>query len=121
MKYKKGDIVKGKVTGIESYGLFLLLDDGTSGLIHISEITDSFVNNVNDYAKLGDTIEAKVIGIEGGSEKLQLSIKDFTHLHNNKEKHRIVETENGFKKIEESMEKWIETKLEEIDKNQKKE
>ena len=121
MKYQKGDIVKGKVTGIESYGLFLLLDDGTTGLIHISEITNSFVNDVHEYAQLGDVMEAKVIGIEEGSQKLQLSIKDYTQHKNEKNNHKIIETETGFAKLEESLKKWIEIKIEEIDKNQKKE
>ena len=44
--YKIGDIVKGKVTGIENYGIFLLMEDGYTGLIHISEISEKFVRNV---------------------------------------------------------------------------
>ena len=43
--YKKGDMVKGKVTGIEKYGIFVSINDGVTGLIHISEIYDAFVKN----------------------------------------------------------------------------
>ena len=60
-KIKIGDVVFGKVTGIEKYGIFLSLDDNINGLIHISEISNSFVKNVEDYASIGETIKAKVI------------------------------------------------------------
>ena len=51
-KYKKGKIVKGTVTGIESYGAFVSLDDYYSGLIHISEISHDFVKNTHDYVEI---------------------------------------------------------------------
>ena len=50
--YKKGDMVKGKVTGIEKYGIFVSINDGVTGLIHISEISDAFVKNVFDYVEM---------------------------------------------------------------------
>ena len=53
-KYRVGDIVKGKVTGIERYGVFVCIDD-VYGLIHISEISNNFVKDINEYAKLDDT------------------------------------------------------------------
>ena len=59
----KGDSVKGKVTGVEKYGIFLLMEDGYTGLIHISEISDKFVRNVADYVQVNDEIYAKVIEI----------------------------------------------------------
>ena len=74
-KIKIGDVVFGKVTGIEKYGIFLSLDDNINGLIHISEISNSFVKNVEDYASIGETIKAKVIAIDHNYEKLKLSIK----------------------------------------------
>ena len=72
--YKIGDIVSGKVTGIEDYGIFLLIDDKTVGLIHISEISDYFVKNVNDYAKIDDEIKAEVIEIDEEKNQLKLII-----------------------------------------------
>ena len=52
-EYKKGNIVTGCVTGIEKYGIFVSLDNYYSGLVHISEISDSFVRNINDYVNIG--------------------------------------------------------------------
>ena len=52
-----GDIVTGTVTGIENYGVFVSLGENSSGLIHISEISDFFVRNVNDYVELNETIK----------------------------------------------------------------
>ena len=62
-KYKKGDIVTGCVTGIEKYGVFVNLDEFYTGLIHISEISDLYVRNVNDYVEVGQTIKCKVIDV----------------------------------------------------------
>jgi len=45
-KYNVGDVVEGKVTGVENYGIFLLINDEITGLIHISELSDSFVRDV---------------------------------------------------------------------------
>ena len=55
-KYEKGEIVLGCVTGIEKYGIFVNLDEYYSGLIHISEVSSSFVRYIHDFVKLGETI-----------------------------------------------------------------
>jgi small subunit ribosomal protein S1 len=71
--YKEGDIVDGKVTGIVDFGAFVRLDDGIEGLVHISEIDWSLVQNPNDVLKEGEDIKAKIIKIEDG--KIFLSLK----------------------------------------------
>ncbi len=74
MSLQVGEILEGKVTGITKFGAFVLLPGGTSGLVHISEIANAFVNDVNDYLHMGDMVKVKVIGItEAG--KVNLSIK----------------------------------------------
>ena len=75
MKYKVGNVVQGKVTGITDYGIFLTLDDGYSGLIHISEISDKFVQNISEYVSLNEILSAKVIECDEINHKLRLSIK----------------------------------------------
>ena len=55
-KVKKGRIVRGTVTGIESYGVFVSCDDYYTGLIHISEISHGFVKNITDFVHIGDLI-----------------------------------------------------------------
>lgn len=69
-----GEIFEGKVTGITKFGAFVTLPDGTSGLVHISEIANTFVNDVHDYVSEGQTVKVKVIGINE-SGKINLSIK----------------------------------------------
>lgn len=112
-KYKKGDIVKGYVTGIEKYGIFLCIDESYSGLIHISEITSSFVRNVYDYVKLGEVIQARVIEDEKDGQ-IKLSIKDMDYRITKKKNSKIEETENGFSTLTVMLNKWVDRKIEEI-------
>lgn len=47
--FKVGDVVSGKIAGIQSYGAFVALDNSTQGLVHISEITHGFVKDIHDF------------------------------------------------------------------------
>ena len=73
MSIEVGNKVQGKVTGITNFGAFVELPGGSTGLVHISEVADSYVKDVNDHLKVGDQIEVKVIGEKDG--KTALSIK----------------------------------------------
>ena len=75
-KYQVGNIVTGCVTGIEKYGIFVSLDNYYSGLVHISEISDSFVRNINDYVNIGETIKVKIIESNNNDFHVKLSIKN---------------------------------------------
>ncbi|MBR3211102.1 MAG: S1 RNA-binding domain-containing protein [Bacilli bacterium] len=112
--YHEGDTITGTVTGVEEYGIFLSFDDNQSGLIHISEISDSFVKNVNDYAQLNDKLTAKVIGIdEDGHYKL--SIKELEG-KDKKDSHHIVETDKAFSTLKARLPEWIEEAYQELEK-----
>ena len=74
-KLNVGDIIKGVVTGVVDFGVFVNVD-GIEGLVHISEISWERVNNPSDYVKIGDVIEAKIIAID--KERLSLSMKQLT-------------------------------------------
>ncbi len=113
-KYSVGSIVTGKVTGIESYGIFLSFDDDVTGLIHISEISSSFVRNINDYAEMDETIKAKVIGVDDSGRRLKLSVKGIEYRDSSKYARGIKETKSGFSGLERSLEGWIEEKYAEI-------
>ena len=119
-KYEVGNVVTGNVTGIEKYGIFVSLDEYYSGLIHISEISDNFVRDVNDYVKYGDTIKAKIIEVDDDSFHVKLSIKDMNHKAKIKNKRQIIETGSGFGILEDNLDKWINIKIEEIEKNKNK-
>ena len=67
-------VVEGKVTGITKFGAFVTMPDGKSGLVHISEIANTFVNDVHDFVQDGQTVKVKVIGIADDG-KINLSIK----------------------------------------------
>lgn len=110
MKYEDGKIVKGCVTGIENYGIFVSLDEYYSGLIHISEISNGFVKNVNDYVNIGETIKVKILEVDEENCHLKLSIKDFNYRMGNRKRNKIVETGTGFYLLKENLDKWIEEK-----------
>lgn len=116
-KYEVGNVVTGNITGIEKYGIFVSLDEYYSGLIHISEISDDFVRDVNDYVKYGDTIKAKIIEVDDDTFHVKLSIKDMDHKGKVKKKRQIVETGSGFGILEDNLDNWINIKFEEIEKN----
>ena len=108
--YKTGDIISGKVTGIENYGIFISLEDGVTGLIHISEISESYVRNISDYAEVGDIIRARILDFDKDKRKLKLSIKDIQYQDDIKKNQKIKETKNGFNTLKMKLNEWIDTK-----------
>lgn len=73
MSIEVGSKLQGKVTGITNFGAFVELPQGSTGLVHISEVADNYVKDINDHLKVGDTVEVKVINVKDG--KIGLSIK----------------------------------------------
>ena len=73
MELEVGSILEGKVTTITKFGAFVALPGGKSGLVHISEIANQFVNDVHDFLQEGQEVKVKVLSTEGG--KINLSIK----------------------------------------------
>lgn len=74
MKIAVGDVVKCKVTGFAKFGVFVCLEQGgQNALIHISELSDGFIKDVEAVYKVGDTVEAIVIAAE--NNKINLSVK----------------------------------------------
>ena len=60
MQLEEGKIVTGKVTGITKFGAFVELESGETGLVHISEVSLDYVNDINDHIKVGEIVEDKV-------------------------------------------------------------
>ena len=73
MELQIGSILEGKVTTITKFGAFVALEGGGSGLVHISEIANTFVNDVHDFLQEGQTVKVLVLSAENG--KINLSIK----------------------------------------------
>ncbi len=117
VEYKKGDVVKARITAIESYGAFASLDDDYSGLIHISELTDRFVKDITDYVEIGDVINVMIIDVPDEKKHLKLSAKEVNDdLYKNKTR-KLKETVFGFYLLKTALPTWIKEKMEEINKN----
>lgn len=74
MQVEEGKILTGKVTGITNFGAFVDLGDGVTGLVHISEISTSYVKDIHDHVKVGDMVDVKVLPADK-KDKIGLSIK----------------------------------------------
>ena len=74
MDLEIGEVLAGKVTGITKFGAFVTVAPGKSGLVHISEITNTYVNDVRDHLTEGQEVTVKIIGVDQ-SGRLNLSIK----------------------------------------------
>jgi small subunit ribosomal protein S1 len=70
-----GDLVHGTVTKIASFGAFVELEGGIDGLVHISQISESHVEKVKEFLKIGDKVEARVIKVDRNERRIGLSIK----------------------------------------------
>ena len=74
MALEIGTVVEGKVTSIAKFGAFVLLPEGKSGLVHISEIANAFVSDVHEFVQVGQIVKVRVMNI-GADGKINLSIK----------------------------------------------
>ena len=74
MALEVGSIAEGKITGITKFGAFVAFPEGKSGLVHISEIANSFVSDVHEHVQMGQTVKVRVLNI-GADGKINLSIK----------------------------------------------
>jgi small subunit ribosomal protein S1 len=74
-KYQPGQKVTGKVTKITNFGVFIGLEDGLEGLLHISELSDDKVENPEELVKVGDELEVKVLRVDTDERKIGLSRK----------------------------------------------
>lgn len=110
--YKIGDIVECIVTGFKEYGIFVNVANSYSGLIHISEISNSFVSNVKDYTEIGERIFAKVLEVDEKTKQLKLSIKTINYKKDGKEMKET--SQYGFEPLKKQLNIWINEKLQEL-------
>ena len=109
--YKVGMTVYGKVTGIKPYGAFVRFDDGVTGLIHISEISNGFVRNIDSFVKIDEYVMVKVIDIDKEHRQLRLSFKALTQNTRRYAKRvrflGMPENSKGFGTIKDKMPEWV--------------
>lgn len=113
-----GNIVKGQITGVTPYGVFVSLEDDYSGLVHISEVSDKFVKDLPMLFNISDIINVKILEIDEDKREVKLSIKKIDYKVE-ESLSRIPETGSGFGLLEKNLGKWTASKLKEITKKQK--
>ncbi|MDD4188048.1 MAG: S1 RNA-binding domain-containing protein [Bacilli bacterium] len=118
MKYQKGEIVQGIVSGIEDYGFFVKVDKDYSGLVHISEIVQGFVADINNYIKLDEVIYVHILDINKETKQMKLSIKNINYRINDSNK-KVKESLKGFLPLEQNLDIWTNKTLEELNINEK--
>ena len=98
-KYYPGAVVSGTVVGIKPYGAFISLEDDISGLLHISEITDSFVSDLNKYVQVGKSIKVKILDIDFEQKHAKLSLKAVKNVKNRRKYNLSEEQFNALKEF----------------------
>lgn len=99
-QYAPGTIIRGKVTSVTEFGIFLEVEEGVEGLIHVSEISKEKVESPKDFASVGDELEAVVLHVDTQEHKIALSIK---HMSERKEKAEVEEYMGAQKKATSSL------------------
>lgn len=112
MSYKIGEILEGTITGVQTYGAFVSLDNHTQGLIHISEIQSGFTKNIRDVVQIGEKVQVQIIDIDEYTQKISLSRrtleKQFVRPPYHKKRYFTdKKKEIGFQSIEEQLPEWI--------------
>lgn len=119
MNFEIGDIVIGKVKSVKPYALFLEFPNGGNGLLHISEISDSFIRDIEKFGSIGDEMKVKVIDIDKTNGFLRVSLKQVPeeerYSTHQDEKTIPVATEEEFAMLKEKMPQWIEKTLKKIE------
>jgi small subunit ribosomal protein S1 len=80
-KYQPGQVVTGTVTKLTNFGVFVGLENGLEGLLHISELADHKVENPEEVVKVGDQIEVKILRVDSDERKIGLSRKRVEWAH----------------------------------------
>jgi len=116
MGYEVGDLVLGTVTQIRPYALFMDFDDGSKGLLHISEISNDYVRDIELFGSIGDVIKVKVIEIDQYNGFLRVSYKQVPEeerysTHDNSKKGTPQFDEADFSSLEAKLPEWIEETL----------
>lgn len=114
-KIEVGQIIEGKVTGIQPYGAFVAVNDEVQGLVHISEVTHGYVKDISEHVSVGDTVNVKVLDIDEENNKVSLSIRATEEAPKKQSKQIKREpvrkqednNQNGFNTLKGKLEEWI--------------
>ena len=122
INYRCNDIVEGIVSHIVSYGAFVYVDVNISGLIHISEISYAFIEDIHQYLSVGQRVYCRIIEIDETKHQLKLSLKGISKKVNprnqrrariNLKKKELLPAHTiGFNSLKQQLSKWIELEKE---------
>ena len=113
--YQIGEIYTVKIKEVKPYAAFIIFDDGTLGMLHISELSDKFINDIERYVSSGDSISVKLLEIDPKNGFARVSYKQvpdelkFTN-HVNVRK-ALDKDEEAFKTLKEKIPQWIKEEL----------
>ncbi|HDD43274.1 MAG TPA: 30S ribosomal protein S1 [Candidatus Desulfofervidus auxilii] len=96
-KFPVGSIIKGKVTHVTDFGLFVEVEEGIEGLVHISEVSYEKMKNLKEKFKVGDEVRAKVIRVNPEERKLGLSIKQLEEEEERNQWRKYTSSQKGIK------------------------
>lgn len=105
------DIIECNVVGFQEYGMFVNCGD-YDGLVHISEISDQYINNIEQIFKLGDSVLLVVLGVNESEKRLKLSYKSCHEI--NKRILKNITVKIGFHSLNTNLPEWIKDKKKEM-------
>ena len=116
MKHEIGELLIGKVESVKPYALFLTFSDGEKGLLHISEISDSYIRDIERFGTVGDEIKVKILAIDNHNGFMRVSLKQVPEeeqfsTHTNEKRHIPNIVKESFKDLEEHLPQWIDETL----------
>ena len=123
MNYQVGQLVIGKVYNVKPYALFMSFEDGVTGLLHISEISDSFVRDIEKYGSVGDEIKVKILTIDKENGFLRVSYKQVppeeAYSSHVDQRRLPTVTEEEFQPLKDKLDGWINDAYQKIGKEDK--
>ncbi|MCF0207414.1 MAG: S1 RNA-binding domain-containing protein [Bacteroidales bacterium] len=116
-KHKVGEIIEGTVINIRSFGAIMIFDDGSKGLLHISQIANTYIKNIFRYLVVGKTYQVKVIEV-GEDNFIKVSMSQISQEEKDAfktgstKKTPVLEENIDFTALKEKLPEWIEKELE---------
>lgn len=123
MKFEVGQLVIGKVIKVKPFALFMEFEGGVEGLLHISEISDSYIRDIEKFGSKGDEIKVKIVSIDETNGFLRVSLKkvpaeEAYSTHSNNVRKLPDCDKNDFKPLADHLNEWINKTLEEAKKEE---
>ena len=119
MNYQVGDLIIGSVISVKPYALFLSFEGGVKGLLHISELSDAYIRDIEKYGSVGDEIKVKVLSIDPANGFLRVSVKRIPEAeqystHVNEARIYLDEREKDFSVLAQNLPTWISNTLKKV-------